>query len=115
MRAQAFILALIAVSCVSAEPPAGWHKSGSEPNAYEVEFDSGEQHEGKSSGSIRSVGAVQENGFGTLMQTVRADDYRGQKVRLSAFTQESFYGLESMTCNAEVLPVVLHSHLPGSG
>jgi hypothetical protein len=83
------ILTLTAVAVMSAEAPQGWHKSGSQGDAYDIGIDTTGVHGGKGSGYIRSVAGVEEGKFGTMMQNIKADEYRGKKVRLSAFIKTS--------------------------
>jgi hypothetical protein len=78
----------MAIAVVSAEAPNGWRKSGNQPDAYEIGIDTAMSHGGKASGYIKSVASV-EAGFGTMMQTISADQYRGKKVRMSAFMKTS--------------------------
>ena len=68
-----------------ADQPKGWGGGG---EGYELSRDETEKHGGKASGCVRSTGdgAV---GFGTLTQWFRADDYRGKRVRMSAFVKTS--------------------------
>ena len=76
---------LLTVAAVAAEGPVppGWIVAGSKPAAYQVgTAPQGGQFRGPA-GFIRSKQDVQE-GFGTLMQTIDAADYRGQRVRFSA-------------------------------
>jgi len=62
--------------------PEGWHKAGSDPGDYDMGVDAAVRHSGKASGFIKAK-TDDPKGFGTLMQTVRADDYRGKWLRLS--------------------------------
>lgn len=64
--------------------PRGWFKAGSHPQNYEMTIDAAMKHGGKASAHIRFIGDKGE-GFGTLMQTFKADDYRGKRVRMSAW------------------------------
>jgi hypothetical protein len=60
----------------------GWIKSGDSPVDYEVGIDSKTSHEGAVSAYIKSRRSPR--GFGTLMQTFRADMYRGKRLKMSA-------------------------------
>lgn len=66
-----------------AEPIKGWFVTGSAP----TEYDFGKQHVDGSAGAnsafIRAK-AAKPSGFGTLMQEIGADNYRGKRMRLSA-------------------------------
>jgi hypothetical protein len=85
MWASAFGALTVVLGCVtlSAAIPRGWHLDGTEPADYEVAID----HEAEFSGFSDNVSVVLRSknptadGFGTLLQQVRADDYRGRRVR----------------------------------
>lgn len=64
--------------------PAGWSKSGSHPANYEMVIDTSVRHGGKMGAHIRFTGEKAE-GFGTLGQGFRADEYRGKRLRMSAW------------------------------
>jgi erythromycin esterase len=64
--------------------PKGWIKTGSHTHNYEIALDGIVKHGGKVSSHIRHTGASAE-GFGTLMQLFKANDYRGKRLRLSAW------------------------------
>jgi hypothetical protein len=63
--------------------PAGWFRAGSNSGAYEMVVDAAAAHDGHASARIRRPGA-DTAGFGTLMQTVAADRFRGHRVRFAA-------------------------------
>ena len=50
--------------------------------------DETEKHGGKASGCVRSTGDGAD-GFGTLTQWFRADDYRGKRIRMTAYVKTS--------------------------
>jgi hypothetical protein len=64
--------------------PPGWFKAGNAPQEYEVGTDESVRRTGEASAYVRARHAGAK-GFGTLMQTVAADEYRGKRVRLSGF------------------------------
>jgi hypothetical protein len=66
-----------------AKLPDGWIKAGDRPNAYDMDVDPTALFGGKPSARVRSKEKAID-GFGTLMQTVKAGDYRGKRVRLTA-------------------------------
>jgi len=66
------------------DPPKGWFVAGSHPRNYEMTVDTTVKHSGKASAHIKFM-ATNAEGFGTLMQMFRADDYRGKRVRMSAW------------------------------
>jgi hypothetical protein len=77
------VIAGIGIPIGWAEIPTGWHVAGSAPSEYEFSHaDSGSS--GKYGALIEARGAT-ANGFGTLMQTISADDYRGSRWRLSGY------------------------------
>jgi hypothetical protein len=68
------------------QAPDGWWIAGSYPADYEVSIDKTIAHSGQASGSIKSR-RDRPRGFGTLMQMCKADPYRGQHVRMSAYVK----------------------------
>jgi len=63
----------------------GWILTGDSPDAYEIDLDPTTKHNGKGSGTIRSISSP--TGFGTLMQQSSPAAYLGKRVRLSAFVK----------------------------
>lgn len=76
--ALASVIAVAASSPVNV--PKGWVLAGSAPTDYEVSTEN--VSPGANSVVLRSTVASQ--GFGTVMQTVSAEQYRGSRMRLSA-------------------------------
>jgi hypothetical protein len=64
----------------------GWFLAGTNPKAFEIGVDDSISHGGKRSAHILCLQSPC-TGFGTLMQTFRADRYRGRRVRLSAWVK----------------------------
>ena len=64
--------------------PSGWNIAGSKPKDYDMGKDSKTAHSGSSSAFIHSNQATIQ-GFGTLMQTFKADIYFGKRVRMTGF------------------------------
>jgi hypothetical protein len=64
----------------------GWFLAGSGPGHYRAERDAAMKHDGRASARLRSV---EDPGgkFATIMQSIRADDYVGKRVRLSGFVR----------------------------
>ncbi len=67
------------------QPPAGWSKSGSHPQDYDISLDSAVRRSGKASGAIKSKKSATKEGFTTMMQSVKPDNYRGKRIRLSGY------------------------------
>jgi hypothetical protein len=66
-------------------PPKGWFLAGMAPNDYETGVDRKVSHAGKSSAYLRAKETPTK--FGTLMQMFKADNFRGKRVRLSAWVK----------------------------
>lgn len=62
----------------------GWWRAGSNPAGYLVSLDRAVRHRGRASARLKSNGES-PTGFGSLMQVSNADDYRGKRVRMSAW------------------------------
>lgn len=60
-----------------------WIIRGSRPEEYEVGVDDSTTYNGKRSAFIKSI-VAETGGFGTLMQSCRADAYHGKRVRFAA-------------------------------
>jgi hypothetical protein len=73
---------LIAASPARGEMPKGWFGGG---QGYELTSDSEVKHGGKASGSLKATEAAKN--FGTFTSAIRADNYRGKRVRLVAFVK----------------------------
>ena len=82
-------LALLAVARSSTSgPPVGWKSPDADPAFYEVRRDDREPFEGRFSGLIRCAPCASESSA-TVMQTIRADRYRGQRVRLAGYLRSA--------------------------
>ncbi len=64
----------------------GWLLAGSHPQQYEYGVDKEETYEGKPSAYLRSKADYVE-GFGTLMQTFKADKYRSKRLKYAAMVK----------------------------
>jgi hypothetical protein len=75
---------LTVIGCLSslAAIPRGWFLAGSKPAEYEVTLDHEAEYSHYASVLLRAK-QPKVDGFGTLMQQFRADDYRGKRVRLT--------------------------------
>lgn len=79
-------LGLMLALVLHAAVPRGWHLAGSKPAEYEAGVDGGQSHEGRNSAFLKSkTGSV--DGFATMMQSIPAEQYRGNKVRLSGLVK----------------------------
>lgn len=89
-------LSIVAVSCavvtlwsavVMAEgsTPKNWDFFGSKPESYVVQADPAQKSAHGNSVSLASKGAVSGTATATLMQTIKADDYRGKRVRFAGY------------------------------
>lgn len=68
---------------LAAAVPTGWYLAGSKPAEYESGVEPDAAHTGHRSAYLKARKS-DVDGFGTLMQDFRADQYRGKRVRLSA-------------------------------
>jgi len=66
--------------------PPGWQGAVGSPVAYEIGLDHIDRHSGHSSAYIAGPRFITPD-FGILSQPVRADNYRGKRVRLSAWVK----------------------------
>lgn len=83
--------ALYVAASFGAETPQGWFRAGSHPKEYEMTVDRAVTHGGKASALLKSI-TPQTSGFGTLMQTFKADTFRGQRVRMSGYVRAKEVG-----------------------
>jgi hypothetical protein len=72
----------LSVLTLCAAVPRGWYLAGSKPQDYQTGVNDA-QYNGHRVAFLQSVAAT-PNGFGTLMQDFRADEYTGKRVRFSA-------------------------------
>ncbi|HVP57311.1 MAG TPA: hypothetical protein VMU02_04395 [bacterium] len=95
MKRLAFIAVVLVFACVAFAAgtlPKGWYLAGSNPEDYSVTLDHAQVHSGAFSALLASQLAT-PRGFGTLMQTVQADSYRGQRIRFTAYVRSE--GIEN--------------------
>lgn len=84
MRPSIAVLLALVHGAAFADPPQGWFVAGSMPAEYEFAVDREIAVAGSAASAvIEARGRV--DGFGTLMQTIAADDYRGARIRLSVY------------------------------
>ena len=87
LKAIVLAHALLAANvAISGEPPKGWFPAGSRPKDYEMTVDRTVVHSGNASASLKSAVSA-PGGFGTLMQTFKADAYCGKRVRMSGYAR----------------------------
>lgn len=86
-RVALYVLLLLSCSlALQAAAPAGWILAGNNPAGYETGIDPKVVNNGHPSAYLKSK-AADVSGFGTLMQSFRADKYAGKRLRLSAFVR----------------------------
>ena len=83
-----FLLSLVALA--NAAAPKGWIVAGTDPSAYEAGTVP-EAHTGSASARFHSIKA-KPDGFGTLMQSMSATNYSGQRVRMTAWVRSDTVG-----------------------
>ena len=76
----------VSVLALRADAPRGWFLAGSNPAEYETGVDASQSYQGQGSASLKSKGTAVD-GFGTLMQNISAEKYKGSKVRLSGLVK----------------------------
>lgn len=83
IAASAFSIALICTLTAMAANtvPNGWSIQGTKPEGYEIRRDPGQKSKHGNSISLQSKG--ESDGMATLMQVIKADDFRGKRVRFS--------------------------------
>jgi hypothetical protein len=90
MSLRGLAIAAVAVGLGAAFPtvasaPPGWVIAGTAPTDYDFAVDTTTAASGKGSASITAKRGARSDGFGTLMQTIAADNYRGARWQLSGF------------------------------
>lgn len=71
---------------ITPKPPKGWIKNGSANDLYEIGVDENNAWGGMPSAYARSTGAA-DGKFGGMMQTIAAETYQNQRVRLSGWVK----------------------------
>lgn len=87
-RSQGLMAAILGLALSDpawAAPPPGWIAAGDAPTNYVFTVDTATPVSGSKSASITAKPTATSNGFGTLMQMIAADDYRGSRLRLSGY------------------------------
>jgi hypothetical protein len=76
------------VAARAQEPPKGWFLAGTKPNDYVASVDPKGGSAGGPCALLKAKTAAART-FGTLMQTVAADGYRGKRLRLSGMVRSA--------------------------
>jgi hypothetical protein len=86
--ATVFALFVATANAQVGRVPDGWHAVGSGAGDYAVGADLSRRvgGQGLGGGTIRSL-VAEPSGLATMQQSIRADFYRGQRVRLSGFVK----------------------------
>lgn len=66
--------------------PAGWIMTGESPYDYETGLDKDTVHNGHQSAYLKSKDK-KARGFATLMQHIKAENYKGERIRFSGFVK----------------------------
>jgi len=81
-----FSVALTNVGLAQTKVPNGWFVAGSRAKEYVATVDNQKPHGGKGSAHFKSS-VSKTTGFGTLMQTFQAGEFRGKRVRLTGYAR----------------------------
>jgi hypothetical protein len=85
----ALLLSGLGIGFTAAEVPPGWIAAGSAPKDYDFSQDASTASTGRYSALIASKPGAELAGFGTLMQTISAENYKGGRLRLSGYLKTS--------------------------
>ncbi len=85
------LVAVPAWATPSDEVPRGWILTGNRSEDFAVSVTREVRHDGPASAHLRCVKSRSE-GFGSLAQRIAADDYRGKRLRLSAWIKGALAG-----------------------
>ncbi|MBS4034276.1 MAG: hypothetical protein KGZ85_07430 [Ignavibacterium sp.] len=80
------ILTTFIIANIGDQIPKGWFAAGSNPSEYEMGIDNSNFENGHSCAYIKSK-TPKENEFGTLMQTISAENYLGKRLKLSGYVK----------------------------
>lgn len=80
------LIAMVQFSSAATVLPEGWTAAKVVLNDYEIGVDREVAHSGKASAYIKSKRSALDE-FGTFLQTIRADRFRGKRVRFSAYVR----------------------------
>lgn len=79
------VFALVLPKSALASAPPGWIIAGSAPTHYEFSVGTASPVKRSRSASITAKPNAPNHGFGTLMQMIAANDYRGHRVKFSGY------------------------------
>lgn len=79
-------ICVVSVFILNADVPHGWFMAGTKPAEYEAGVDIEQSYQGHESAFLKSK-RPSVDGFGTLMQSINAQQYKGNKVRLSGLVK----------------------------
>jgi len=86
--AALFVIAILITALIIANNnnkiPNGWYAAGNNPSEYEMGIDNSIFQNGQACAYIKSK-SPKENQFGTLMQTISAENYLGKRLMLSGY------------------------------
>jgi hypothetical protein len=71
----------------TAQAPKGWSLTGSHRDNYYLTTDNKVRHGGKASATLISKNSASEDGFGSIKQEIKADEYRGRRLRYSGYVK----------------------------
>ena len=80
----AIVITVIIIANDNNKIPTGWFPAGSNPSEYEMGIDNSIFQNGQACAYIKSK-SPKENQFGTLMQTISAENYLGKRLMLSGY------------------------------
>jgi hypothetical protein len=89
--AAVIVAALWSLTAAAQSNSSGWSKAGSHSADYDMGLDRTSAFTGSSSGYIKS-NKPDAQGFGTYMQMFDATEYRGKRLRLSAYVKSENVG-----------------------
>jgi len=80
----AILITVLIIADNNTKTPSGWYAAGSNPSEYEMGIDNSIFQNGQACAYIKSK-SPKENQFGTLMQTISAENYLGKRLMLSGY------------------------------
>jgi hypothetical protein len=92
--AAVFCIGCLLTGASYAAVPEGWFLTGSKPADFTVGSEPGTRTPGSRNAFI--LAKKDSDGFGALMQTINAADYRGKRVRLSGYLRTQNAGKGQM-------------------